>query len=527
MTWHEFGERERFAVEFAFLPDPDRDTGRVRYDSASWGAVRLWVRGENLCKHAVEEHVDTAVHWYLYPTFDWLAVNWDALLHESRLPSTGGDRHSAREAYYAVLHRTRNQLERLGSDARSGWDGWWRRHALRASRTGGLYPDMFIRRVLDFVEISWGRSPLPGMPKAFAFTNAEGVANLPVGEVAEPLEAALWKAYAILAESWPSEETRGLARHLEAIRAGSTEDRRRWYIAGENAPVADAFAALPRRLSPQEIRSPAFKGEVKPTHIDRLAPMVMMFGTVSPEISGNDAELLARTVIQSYTGAAGESEALRHHIDERPLSGILHPYEEGYELALDLLEELGLPDEDDESVDIDALIDRLGITVLESKFEDRMMRGVAIAGDQQQPTILVNGSHVAHQYRSGRRFTLAHELCHICHDRGYGRSLALVSGPWAPHGVEQRANAFAAMVLMPEPILDKALARAQEPFGTVGWAVEIARMMGVGVKSAVDHLGALGIVGRSVCDEIIRELNAPNSETDPTDTLPPPGPRGP
>ena len=35
MTWHEFGDRERFAVEFAFLPDPDRDAGRAQADIAT------------------------------------------------------------------------------------------------------------------------------------------------------------------------------------------------------------------------------------------------------------------------------------------------------------------------------------------------------------------------------------------------------------------------------------------------------------------------------------------------------------
>ena len=49
--------------------------------------------------------------------------------------------------------------------------------------------------------------------------------------------------------------------------------------------------------------------------------------------------------------------------------------------------------------------------------------------------------------RTRRRFTLAHELCHLIHDRGYGARLAIASGPWAPADVEQRANAFAAMLL--------------------------------------------------------------------------------
>ena len=44
---------------------------------------------------------------------------------------------------------------------------------------------------------------------------------------------------------------------------------------------------------------------------------------------------------------------------------------------------------------------------------------------------------------------MAHELCHILFDRSRARSLAHSSTPWASPSVEQRANAFAAMLLMP------------------------------------------------------------------------------
>ena len=43
-----------------------------------------------------------------------------------------------------------------------------------------------------------------------------------------------------------------------------------------------------------------------------------------------------------------------------------------------------------------------------------------------------------------QRFTLAHELCHMLHDRSYGARLAIASGPWAPWGIEKRANALLA-----------------------------------------------------------------------------------
>lgn len=67
--------------------------------------------------------------------------------------------------------------------------------------------------------------------------------------------------------------------------------------------------------------------------------------------------------------------------------------------------------------------------------------------------ILVNLRNSANAHTFGRRFTLAHEFCHLLFDRDVGAHLAIASGPWAPHDVERRANAFAAMFLMPNGLV--------------------------------------------------------------------------
>ena len=88
------------------------------------------------------------------------------------------------------------------------------------------------------------------------------------------------------------------------------------------------------------------------------------------------------------------------------------------------------------------------VTVKDVSLGEEGPRGVAFAGQGVRPTILVNVDNVTNVAR-GRRFTLAHELCHILYDQSLARSLAHSSTPWASVSVEQRANAFAAMLLMP------------------------------------------------------------------------------
>jgi Zn-dependent peptidase ImmA (M78 family) len=90
----------------------------------------------------------------------------------------------------------------------------------------------------------------------------------------------------------------------------------------------------------------------------------------------------------------------------------------------------------------------LKVTVRDVALGAEGPRGVALAGKGLRPTILVNKESPANE-RGGRRFSLAHELCHILFDQDRARPLTHSSTPWASPSVEQRANAFAAMLLMP------------------------------------------------------------------------------
>lgn len=58
-------------------------------------------------------------------------------------------------------------------------------------------------------------------------------------------------------------------------------------------------------------------------------------------------------------------------------------------------------------------------------------------GPRHQSTILMNTSNLTNQYDSGKRFTFAHELCHILYDRTYGMKLAMASGRLAHRDLER------------------------------------------------------------------------------------------
>ena len=160
----------------------------------------------------------------------------------------------------------------------------------------------------------------------------------------------------------------------------------------------------------------------------------------------------------------------------------------------------------DASVDIDGMIDKLGIRIVSLELSDEDTLGLSIAGPNHRPGIVVNPRHQRNAHHFGRRFTLAHELCHVLFDRQAGRRLAIASGPWAPCDIEKRANAFAAMLLMPPSLIQRATASLTEPIDTIVGVREMAQVLQAGVRSVLHHLKNLGFIADTDQQRIENEI---------------------
>jgi Zn-dependent peptidase ImmA (M78 family) len=104
---------------------------------------------------------------------------------------------------------------------------------------------------------------------------------------------------------------------------------------------------------------------------------------------------------------------------------------------------------------------------------------------------------------------VAHELCHILYDRGYGNSLAIASGPWAPPAVEKRANAFAAMLLMPRSLLRERIAHLARPLTTPEDVASLARGLGVSYTSLLPHLYNVGLMEEETMSALLEQAAPP------------------
>ncbi len=85
----------------------------------------------------------------------------------------------------------------------------------------------------------------------------------------------------------------------------------------------------------------------------------------------------------------GDSPALRDLVAASGNAPLGVPHEDGYAFAEDFLESLELPDEQD-WIDVRKIAYDLGIEVLEKALETDSIRGVALAGEDFAPTILLN-----------------------------------------------------------------------------------------------------------------------------------------
>jgi Zn-dependent peptidase ImmA (M78 family) len=122
----------------------------------------------------------------------------------------------------------------------------------------------------------------------------------------------------------------------------------------------------------------------------------------------------------------------------------------------------------DDRVDPEGLLSRFGVEVNETALAWTEIDAVCCWGPTHGPAILVNSAGKHAQGLGGRRATLAHELCHLLVDRHRSLPVAEVLGGRCPVLAEQRANAFAAEMLIPAEAAGRAMTEKGDPEQLVG-----------------------------------------------------------
>jgi Zn-dependent peptidase ImmA (M78 family) len=159
------------------------------------------------------------------------------------------------------------------------------------------------------------------------------------------------------------------------------------------------------------------------------------------------------------------------------------PWEQGYRLAHWLRADLQLaPDERFEPL---SLMRDFDVVVLFEPLETSAIDAIACWGDAA-PFVIVNTLPDARSSTThGQRSTLAHELCHLLVDRNRALPVAEVLGGEVDVESEQRANAFAAEMLLPQAWAAQVWANAASPDEALA---KLRESHGVSRQLAAQHL---------------------------------------
>jgi Zn-dependent peptidase ImmA (M78 family) len=486
-----FGNPSRFEIAVRWTNDSEPRARRPAEHGWSMGDLRITIGGHVVTKSRRGAATQTHVAWYLSPVLNWLAQNWVLLLHEEDfawVEKTAAPAavacHRAMDAWIAV------QDERGKAQYRDA-QSWYKRHALRSASEGGFFPDLFIRRFVDEIELSWTAETPLFAPDGFMFATDPGFARLAVADVAAPLWEALAWAASMPPPKLPEEDRNRhaeLAQRIEQIKTLKPVDFERAYVSPEIIEmVRVAFAATQRSDLVDEGMQP------ERPFVDIFSPAVAMFGGVSPHLNQADIESL-RFVLVSTAGGVDTAELAKLVSGAGSAPFGFRPHEDGYRLAEELLEAVNEPGDAD-FVDVRSICERLTIRVIEQPLATDTIRGVALAGEGFSPTILVNTTSIFNVNDSGRRFTIAHELCHVLYDRSRARRVAHVSGPWVAPGIEKRANAFGAYLLMPRSLVLRLLGGGSSL--DADRITQVADVLQVNETPLIEHLYNIDLITES------------------------------
>ena len=221
-----FGHEDSFQISVRWKDDTESPDRRPIGYGWSMGELRITVAGVTITASSRGDHSQSFVGWYLAPLFDWLATNWADLLHEEHLPWMPRANVPAAIAFRRGLDEWIAADDEQGRITYDHVQNWYQRHGLRSIASGGLFPDLFIRRVADDIELSWSAHPPRFGPHGLTFDAATGYARLAVEDVAIPL----WDAISWSTKNLPSLPTAAdkayASTHHKPRRAGLHRTRR-------------------------------------------------------------------------------------------------------------------------------------------------------------------------------------------------------------------------------------------------------------------------------------------------------------
>lgn len=482
----QFGERNHFAVSISLAGDP-HPTGDAAID-AGWGCIAIWVRGRCLTRNVASDGaVSDAVQWSLTGILGWLVDVGVRLVNEEPFPDAVSFDHTRdacdwfNAAETPLLSLTEAE-ERDWFARRSDWGG---HHRLRRAATDAALPNVVVRRLGDFLEVSWDNATWAASRGDMAFVEQRGSELVSAARAAGELRAALVDVTRAIADKHALPALAELARAASSAAAG--DDDWRWLVHPQTArAIIDGVASLRARLIEHTRAQRA--GFYVPHSPETL--LLRNARLVSPD------EVLSLLQVADTVPKAPMKALVRNLVGPTHAS-TLTPWQEGYEKAHEVREALGWGDEPVPDLRAWMKANHLGRATrsLSSAIDLTAMRT-----DDHRAAIVLNP---AAQSRLHREIAEATGLGHILLDA----IPVAVDGTWEHWPTAARARAFGVMLLLPEDGVRAALTPGRAPT-----AEDVKRVMerfGTGPHATTFHLKNLGFIASDERrSEILQQLAA-------------------
>ncbi len=169
----EFGEPSVFSIQYSLKKNPYNEVGVL---GESWGELKLWVRGKELCGFCRDSKNLQYTANLIY-IIEWLCENLESVFEDDplNLPVEGDN---SLELYKNSLKlKADNELEQdLWFEIRQDW---FSRHNWFWNRGGSFLAEVFFRKVEKHIEIAWdNRNTF--REEGISFNNPEGIQYVPL-----------------------------------------------------------------------------------------------------------------------------------------------------------------------------------------------------------------------------------------------------------------------------------------------------------------------------------------------------------
>ena len=254
-----------------------------------------------------------SVHWYMLPLLKWLASQWDPLLHEERLPArnAGQDSWSSLRATRFPPHGlgrgTTGDMGRRMAILVAAGTGCNHAEAADCFRTSSSEDGVIMSRYPGGIP----RSPAHHPISAFCHLTASRESN--PTKIAEPLYDVIKSATDYLIERDP--ESQLLKEIREANRGDPTHQTGIvgwpcWPVSASSTKIGSRDGIGSGLIFPSvsdEVAACLFGSNGNPLVLTGTCQAALMFGSVAPNISADDAMTLADWLVRLYSSGRDET----------------------------------------------------------------------------------------------------------------------------------------------------------------------------------------------------------------------------